>query len=289
MDITKVIVPAAGLGTRFLPYTKSIPKEMLPLGNKPAMHWIVAEALSAGIKNFSVITSRSKTALENHFDADLGLEAALKEKNKLELISSLEKIARAARFTYIRQPEPLGLGHAVWMAKHTIGKEYFGIMLPDEIFIAEQPVMKQLAEIARQQRATVVAVHEVPMEKVSSYGIIGIKKQITPKLFQVANLIEKPKQQDAQSNLAIVGRYIVSHKLFDSLADLSTYAEGELQLTDGISHMLQEGERVFAYKINGIRHDIGNPLGWAKAVIDIALQNPRYAPQIQAFLKDRII
>ena len=289
MDITKVIIPAAGLGTRFLPYTKSVPKEMLPLGGKPAIHYIVAEALSAGIKNFSVITSKSKTALENYFDSDIGLEIALKEKNKQQLISSTEKISRIAQFTYIRQAEPLGLGHAVWMARHTIGKEYVGIMLPDEIFISEQPAMKQLAQIARQERATVIAVHEVPIEKVSSYGIIGIKKQITPKLFQVSSLIEKPSQQDAPSNLAIVGRYIVSHKIFNSLQDLSTYAEGELQLTDGISHMLQEGERVFAYKLNGIRHDIGNPLGWTQAVIDMALNNPNYAPHIRSFLKDRII
>jgi len=289
MDVTKVIIPAAGLGTRFLPYTKAVPKEMVPLGGKPAIHYIVAEALSAGIKNFSIITSRSKNSLENYFDSDLGLEQALKEKNKQELIYSTEKIARAAQFTYIRQPEPLGLGHAVWMAKHTIGKEYVGIMLPDEIFISEQPAMKQLAQIARQQRATVIAVHEVPMEKVSSYGIISIKKQITPKLFQVGHLVEKPSQQDAPSNLAIVGRYIVSHKIFDSLKDLSTYADGELQLTDGISHMLQEGERVFAYKISGIRHDIGNPLGWAQAVVDMALQNPHYAPHIRSFLKDRMI
>lgn len=289
MDITKVIIPAAGLGTRFLPYTKAVPKEMVPLGGKPAIHYIVAEALSAGIKNFSIITSKSKAALENYFDADAGLEFALKEKNKEQLIGSTEKIARAAQFTYIRQPEPLGLGHAVWMARNTIGKEYVGVMLPDEIFISEEPAMKQLAQIARQERATVIAVHEVPMEKVSSYGIVGIKKQITPKLFQVSSLIEKPDQQDAPSNLAIVGRYIISHKIFDSLQDLSTYAEGELQLTDGISHMLQEGERVFAYKLNGIRHDIGNPLGWAQAVVDMALHNPNYAPHIRSFLKDRMI
>ena len=211
------------------------------------------------------------------------------DKNKEKLIASIEKIARTARFTYVRQPEPLGLGHAVWMAEHTIGKEYFGIMLPDEIFITKQPAMKQLAEIARQQRATVIAVREVPMEQVSSYGIVDIKKQITPKLFQVSSLIEKPDQKDAPSNLAIVGRYITSHKLFNSLKELSVYTDGELQLTDGLSHMLQEGERVFAYKIDGIRHDIGNPLGWTKAVIDVALHNPRHAKQIREFLKDRII
>ena len=285
MDVTKAVIPAAGLGTRFLPLTKAVPKEMLPLLDKPAIQWIVEECFNSNVKNFSMITSRSKQAIENHFDYDPGLEVLLKEKNKLNLIAGIEKILRSSLFTYIRQPEPLGLGHAVLMARHMIGKEYFSVLLPDEIFVSQEPAIDQLIKIARQEKGTVIAVREVPMEKVSSYGVIAIKKQITPKLFQVAHLVEKPEQKDAPSNLAIVGRYVLSHKVFDSLHQISPYAENELQLTDGISHMLKKGEKVFAYKVGGTRYDIGKPLGWIEAVIGTALQDQRYAQKIRSFLK----
>lgn len=286
MEITKAIIPAAGLGTRFLPYTKAIPKEMLPLLDKPAIQYIIEEGLASGITNFSVITSKAKQTVENHFDASPDLELLLKEKNKLAMIASTEKILRSSNFTYVRQPEPLGLGHAIWMARHTIGKEYFGVFLPDEIFISKEPGLAQLIRIARQERASVVAVMEVPMDCVSRYGIVGIKKQITPKLFQVSHLVEKPDQKDAPSNLALIGRYVLSHKVFDSLEQISDYTIGELQLTDGISHMLKNGEKVFAYKVQGVRYDIGNPVGWIKAVIGTALQDPRFAPYIREFLAD---
>lgn len=286
MEITKAVIPAAGLGTRFLPFTKTVPKEMLPLLEKPAIQYIIEESLAAGIKTFSLVTSSSKYALENYFDADPGLERAMKEKEKFHLLAGIEKILRTAQFTYVRQPEPLGLGHAIWTARHMIKKEYFGILLPDELFISQEPGLKQIAQIARQEKATVIAVQEVPMECVSSYGIVAVKKQVTPKLFQVSHLIEKPNQQDAPSNLAIIGRYIVSHKIFESLEQISPYAEGELQLTDGLGHMLKHGEKVFAYKMNGLRYDIGKPLGWLTANIGMALHDPRYASQIRAFLSE---
>jgi len=285
MDVTKTIIPAAGLGTRFFPFTKSLPKEMVPLLEKPALQWIIEECLASDIKQFSIVTSRSKQAIENHFDIDPGLEITLKEKNKQYLLSGIEKILRSAQFSYIRQPEPLGLGHAVLTARHTVGKEYFSVLLPDEIFISQQPAIGQLIKIARQEKASIVAVREVPMDQVSSYGVVALKKQITPKLFQVSHLVEKPKQQDAPSNLAMVGRYILSHKVFDSLAELNPYAENELQLPDGISHMLKKGEKVFAYKISGTRYDIGKPLGWIEAVIGTALQDPRYSAQVRNFIK----
>jgi len=286
MDVVKAIIPAAGFGTRFLPFTKAVPKEMLPLVNKPAIQYIVEEGLRSGIKNFLMVTSKSKYAIENHFDANQELEHLLEEKNKSSLISGISKIARKAYFSYVRQSEPLGLGHAILMAKHSIGKEYVGIALPDDIIISKQPGLAQLIEIARQEKASVIAVQEVPTECVSSYGVIAIKKQITPKLFQVSHLVEKPQQKDAPSNLAIIGRYVLSNKVFESLEDISTYAMGELQLTDAISHMAQNGEKVFAYKMQGTRYDIGNPLGWLKAVIGTALQDPNYAPHVRKFLAE---
>lgn len=286
MDIMKVIIPAAGLGTRFLPYTKSVPKEMLPLLNKPAIQYIIEEALGSDVSQFLIITNKDKQALANHFDSAADLMATLKETNKESLLAGIEKIIRAAHFTYIRQPEALGLGHALWMARHAIGKEYFGVMLPDDIITAPTPGLAQLIKIARQEKASVIAVQEVPEDCISAYGVISIKKQITPNLFQVSNLVEKPQQKDAPSNLAIIGRYVLSHKLFKALEDISAYNVGELQLTDGIVQMMKNNEKVFAYKIQGTRYDVGNPVGWVKCIIGLALQNPHYAPHIKSFLAD---
>lgn len=286
MDITKTIIPAAGLGTRFLPYTKAVPKEMLPLLNKPALQYIIEEGLASDIKQFFIISSRGKQAIEDYFDTDQSLEIFLKERNKPELISGINKIIRQANFTYIRQSEPLGLGHAIWMARHCIGKEYFSVCLPDDIIAGKQPGLAQLMRIARQEKASVIAVQEVPPECVSSYGVISIKQQITPNLFQVNNLVEKPKQKDAPSNLAVIGRYVLSHKIFQALDETASSATGEIQLTDGISHMMKMNEKVFAYKVQGTRYDIGNPIGWLKASIGLAMQDPHHAPHIRQFIQE---
>lgn len=286
MEITKAIIPAAGLGSRFLPFTKAVPKEMLPLLNKPAIQYVVEEGLASSIANYLVVMGRGKDAIADHFDAFLGLEAMLKERDKEELLAGIDRIIRQAHFTYIRQQEPLGLGHAVLMAKHAIGKEYFGIFLPDDIIISKQPALAQLIRVARQEKASVIAVQEVPADCVSNYGVIAIKKQITPNLFQVSHLVEKPQPKNAPSNLAVIGRYVLSHKIFASLDELSSYAHEELQLTDAIAHMIHNNERVFAYKIQGIRYDIGTPLGWIKGVIGTALQDPAYAAHIQKFLAE---
>jgi len=286
MDVTKVVIPAAGKGTRFLPFTKSVPKEMLPLLEKPAIQYIIEEGLQAAVKNYIVITSAGKSALADHFDIKPELDSFLLERNKEGLLKGLEKIARAVNFTYIRQAESLGLGHAVSLAEQCINKEYFGVMLPDDILVGKQSALGQLMRIARQEKASVIAVQEVPMECVSSYGIIDIKQQITPHLFQVSNLLEKPHQKDAPSNLAIIGRYILSHKVFASLDHVSTYSTGEIQLTDAIGHMVQNNEKVFAYKVQGMRYDVGTPIGWVKAIIGLALQHPHYAPHIKRFIAD---
>lgn len=286
MDITKAIIPAAGMGTRFLPYTAAIPKEMLALLNKPAIQYIIEEGLSSNIKNFLMITSRHKQAIADHFDVGPELTQFLKEKNKLELIHSIEKIAKSAEFTYIRQTEALGLGHAVWMARHAIGKEYFGVMLPDDIIVNKAPGLAQLMQIALQEKASVIAIQEVPNECVSSYGVIAVKKQISGSLFQVSSLVEKPQQKDAPSNLAVIGRYVLSHKIFPALDEVGRYSTGELQLTDGISQMIKNNEKVFAYKVQGTRYDIGTPVGWIKAIIGLALQDPSYAPHIRDFISE---
>jgi len=284
MEISKAIIPAAGLGTRFLPYVKAVPKEMLALLDKPAIQYVVEEGIASDIRNFLMITSKGKYAIADHFDSSPALEALLHERNKDDLLCSVERIARAAQFTYIRQTEPLGLGHAVWMARHIIGKEYFGVFLPDDIITSKVPALTQLIRIARQEKASVIAIQEVPPECVSSYGMVAIKKQITPNLFQVNHLVEKPNQKDAPSNLAVIGRYVLSHKIFASLEEISSYSVGELQLSDGITHMMKNNEKVFAYKIQGTRYDLGTPIGWLKANIGMALQDPRYAAHIKKYL-----
>ncbi|MFI5333142.1 MAG: UTP--glucose-1-phosphate uridylyltransferase [Candidatus Babeliales bacterium] len=286
MEITKTIIPAAGLGTRFLPITKAIPKEMLPILNKPAIHYIIEEALQSEVNQCIFITSKDKEAIADYFDTDAKLDDILQERHKENLLAGLNKIMRTAHFTYIRQSEPLGLGHAVSLARYCITpKEYFGVMLPDDIIIGQQPGLAQLIRIAHQEKASVIAVQEVPDECVSSYGVIAIKKQITPNLFQVSQLVEKPAKKDAPSNLAIIGRYVLSAKIFKALDEINAYSTtNELQLTDGISHMMHQNEKVFAYKIQGTRYDVGNPVGWIKAVIGIGLQNPQYAPHIKDFL-----
>lgn len=287
MDLVKTVIPAAGLGTRFLPFTKAVPKEMLPLLNKPAIQYIVEEAFHADIKNILMIISKNKEAIINHFDSDLELEMLLKERGHLDLLNNLKKMNHELFFSYIRQGEPLGLGHAIWLARHSINKEYFCVQLPDEIIISKTPGLAQLIKIARQEKATVVGVQEVPLEMTSHYGIIAVKKQITPNLFQVSHLVEKPDQKDAPSNLALIGRYVLSHKIFSALESIETDAKGELQLTDAISQMMFNNEKVFAYKIQGVRYDIGNPIGWLKALIGCALQDPLYQPHISKFLADK--
>jgi UTP--glucose-1-phosphate uridylyltransferase len=285
MIISKTIIPAAGLGSRFLPYSKAVPKEMLPLLNKPAIHYIVEESVQAGLKNIVIISNRERQTISHYFDPIPELVTLLKENKKNELLVGLDKLIRTAHFTYVHQPEALGLGHAVLMAEHIVDpKEFIAVMLPDDIVIHSQPGIEQLAKVALQEKATVIAVQEVPNDCLSSYGVIAIKKQITPRLYQVGSLIEKPTSYDAPSNLAIIGRYILSAKIFPILAELTESDDQEVQLTDAIDNMIRSGEKVYAYKIQGTRFDIGTPTGWLKATIALALQHPEYAPHIRQFL-----
>lgn len=280
MILTKAIIPAGGLGTRFLPATKTTPKEMLPLLEKPAIQYIVEEGVKSNIKTFIVVTGKNKSVIEDHFDPYPELENHLKARKKEDLLEGVTKLINQSNFIYLRQREALGLGHAVWSARHVIGKEHIAVFLPDDIILGQTPCMSQLIQVAFQEKCNVVAVQEVPFDKVSNYGVIGIRKQLSPNLFQVKELVEKPRATDAPSNLAIVGRYVLSPNIFHALDEMKIGAGGEVQLTDAIQSLLLSGEKVFAYKIQGTRYDIGTPMGLLKANLDLALRNPKYTEEI---------
>jgi UTP--glucose-1-phosphate uridylyltransferase len=270
MKITKAVVPAAGHGTRFLPWTKAVPKELLPLFNKPAIHYIAQEIADAGLTECIMISAPHKHALENYFKPAPELEKFLQEKSKSYLLSDIDSLIQSLRFTYVYQEEAKGLGHAINLARNSIADDYFGILLPDDIMVSNPSAIKQLIDIAHTENASVVAVQEVPREKVSSYGIIAIKNQIHSNLFEVSDLVEKPAPHDAPSNLAIIGRYVLSRNIFTSLEHLQPSAGGEIQLTDGIAHMLKSGKRVLACTMHGSRFDVGTPAGWLEANLALA-------------------
>ncbi len=286
MEIMKAIIPAAGLGTRFLPFTKTMPKEMLPLLNKPALQLVLEECKAAALRDIIVVTGRGKSVIADHFDHDPYLQNQLHERNATQHFQDLESLIDNINLVTIRQSQPLGWGHAVWLARHIIGKEYFGICLPDDLIVGETPGIAQLMRIAKQEKASVLAVQEVPLESIQSYGVVGVKKQISPNLFQVSHIVEKPKPKDAPSNLAVVGRYVISHKIFQALEEVSVYAQKELHLSDALSQMIHNGERVFAYKIQGLRYDIGTPLGWLKAVVGNAWRDPKLGPELRAYVQE---
>jgi len=285
MNISKTIIPAAGLGSRFLPYTKAIPKEMVLLLDKPAIHYSVEESIQANLNNIIIITNKKRQTIFNYFDAASNSKTTDNIRHKQDRMVGLNKLLRAAHFSYIQQSEPFGLGHAILMARHIVDpKEHVAVILPDDIIIDEQPTIAQLAKIASQEKASVIAVQEVPNECLPLYGVIAIKKQITPRLYQVSSLVEKPLSYDAPSNLAVIGRYILSAKIFPILQEIYQNSEQEVQLTDAISKLIRHGEKVIAYKIQGMRYDISTPVGWLKATIALAMRHPEYAGHIKQFL-----
>jgi UTP--glucose-1-phosphate uridylyltransferase len=289
MKINKAVIPAAGLGTRFLPYTKSIPKEMLPLLEKPSIQLIIEEGLASDITNFIIIANDDKPALVNYLSHQPKLEAELESRGKSNLIKGINDVIDAAQFTFVPQPQALGLGHAVLMTKEAVGDEYFGIFLPDEIMIGEVPALAQLIAVAEKYNASVIGVLEVPREKVSSYGVIAIKEELENGIFDIAALVEKPAVDQAPSNFAIVGRYILSPRIFASLENTKPGAGNEIQLTDGIADMMRNGERVIAYVMNTSRYDVGNPLGWIQANIDIAFKHPTLGPIVKDYCKTLLL
>lgn len=281
----KVVIPAAGLGQRFLPLTKSLPKEMLPLLDKPVSQYIIEEGIRSGIEDFLVVVNKNKKILEDHFDSSSEeYKAIIEASGNSASLEVINKIVKRARFAYLRQPEPRGLGHAVSLAAGLISEHYFGVMLPDDVIISSQPCIGTLAKIAQQEKGSVIAIQEVPDDQVSRYGIISFKKQLTPNLFQVKDLIEKPSKTEAPSNFAIVGRYVLSSSIFEHF-QAHQNIEGEIQLTDVIKSMVQSGERLFAYRVQGTVLDAGTPLGYLKSIIHLAIKSHTYGKDIREYLE----
>ena len=283
MKIRKAVVTAAGWGTRFLPATKAQPKEMLPLVDKPMIQYVVEEAVASGIKQIIVVTALGKRAIEDHFDRSLELEHALNRKGDGDLLRKVRQISELADICYIRQKEQLGLGHAILVTRDLIGNEPFAIFLPDDIIEAKVPAMKQMLEIYNRYSSSVIAVEKVAHQDTSSYGIIA-PKQVEKRVYQVLTLVEKPKPEEAPSNLGIVGRYILTPEIFGMLEKTTPGAGGEIQLTDGL-RLLLEKQKIYAYQFEGIRYDTGTPLGFLKASVEFALNRPDIGPKFREYLR----
>jgi UTP--glucose-1-phosphate uridylyltransferase len=282
MKIRKAVVTAAGWGTRFLPATKAQPKEMLPLVDKPMIQYVIEEAVASGIKQIIIVTALGKRAIEDHFDRSIELENALNRKGDGDLLRKVRHISELADICYIRQKEQLGLGHAILVTKDLIGNEPFAIFLPDDIIEAKIPAMKQMLEIYNRYSSSVIAVQKVARQDTSSYGIIAPKK-VEERLYQVLTLVEKPKPQDAPSNLGIVGRYILTPEIFGMLEKTDPGKGGEIQLTDGL-RLLLEKQKIYAYRFEGIRYDTGTPLGFLKASVELALRRPDIGANFKEYL-----
>ncbi|MEW9103960.1 UTP--glucose-1-phosphate uridylyltransferase GalU [Paenibacillus sp.] len=284
MRIRKAIIPAAGLGTRFLPATKAQPKEMMPIVDKPTIQYIVEEATAAGIEDILIISGRGKRAIEDHFDKTYELEDNLASKGKLRALEQIQAISELAHIHYIRQKEPRGLGHAIYCARSFIGNEPFAVLLGDDIVQSSIPCTKQLIEVYDQFQSPVVGVQWVADTDVHKYGIVEPSGALLgPHVLQAKSFIEKPALQDSPSNFAMMGRYILTPEIFDILATQSPGAGGEIQLTDAIRR-LHDSQTVLAYEFEGIRYDIGDKLGFLQATIDFALQRPDLQASIYAYL-----
>lgn len=268
--VRKAIIPAAGLGTRFLPATKAMPKEILPIVDKPTIQYIVEEAVESGIEDIIIVTGKGKRAIEDHFDHAFELENNLLEKNKLDLLEEVQRSANMVDIHYIRQKEPKGLGHAIWCARKFIGDEPFAVLLGDDIVEAEPPCLKQMMDLYNRYQSSIIGVQTVSDDEVSRYGIVDAQ-EFGDRFYAVNNLVEKPKKEDAPSNLAIMGRYILSPQIFSILDQQKTGAGGEIQLTDAIAE-LNVKEAVYAYDFMGTRYDVGEKLGFIKTTIEFALK-----------------
>ncbi|MCP1154199.1 UTP--glucose-1-phosphate uridylyltransferase GalU [Peribacillus frigoritolerans] len=280
--VRKAIIPAAGLGTRFLPATKAMPKEMLPIVDKPTIQYIVEEAVASGIEDIIIVTGKGKRAIEDHFDYAPELEQNLKEKGKVDLLNKVQYSTNLANIHYIRQKEPKGLGHAIWCARKFIGDEPFAVLLGDDIVQSETPCLKQLINEYEETNHSIIGVQTVPNEETNRYGIIDPAFQ-DGRLYQVENFVEKPALGTAPSNLAIMGRYILTPEIFEFLEKQEAGAGGEIQLTDAIQK-LNQIQSVFAYDFGGKRYDVGEKLGFVKTTIEFALHNEEIKDELLEFL-----
>ncbi|HVZ61091.1 MAG TPA: UTP--glucose-1-phosphate uridylyltransferase GalU [Terriglobales bacterium] len=285
MKVRKAVFPAAGLGTRFLPATKAQPKEMLPLVDKPIIQYGVEEALNSGCDQIIIITGRGKAAIEDHFDVSYELEKMLEERGKTELLAVVRQISDMIHVAYVRQKEAMGLGHAVLMARELVGNEPFAVLLADDVIDADPPCLRQMADVFEQTQSSVIAIQEVSPEAISSYGAIAAKPVPgNDRLFVITDLVEKPRQQDAPSNLAVIGRYILTPGIFETLSKAPLGAGGELQLTDGMRQLLKT-EKIYGYRFEGKRHDAGDKLGFLKATVEFALKRPDMGAKFREYLK----
>jgi UTP--glucose-1-phosphate uridylyltransferase len=286
MRVRKAVFPAAGLGTRFLPATKAQPKEMLPLVDKPIIQYGVEEAVAAGCDQIIIVTGRGKQAIEDHFDVSYELEKMLEERGKTDLLKIVRQISDLIHIAYVRQKEALGLGHAVLTARELVGNEPFAVLLADDVIDAEVPCLKQLMNVFEKTQCSVLATQVVEGPGISAYGVLEGKPVpgSNGKLYEVLSLVEKPRPEEAPSNLAVIGRYLLTPTVFETLADIKAGAGGELQLTDGLRALLQK-EKIYGYVFDGKRHDTGDKLGFLKATVEFALKRPDLGGPLRQYLK----
>lgn len=284
--IRKAVFPAAGLGTRFLPATKAQPKEMLVLVDKPVIQYGVEEAVQSGVDNIVLVTGRGKNAIEDHFDVALELESFLEQRGKKEQLEEIRKITRLINVAYVRQGEPLGLGHAVLVTRNLIGDEAFAVILGDDVYDASPPALLQMIDVFKQVGGPVIAVERVPLDQVSSYGIVATDPDASlgHGVHRITDMVEKPSREDAPSNLAIIGRYILTPDIFPALEATVSDRTGEIQLTNGLKRLLTQ-RPIYAFEVNGVRHDTGNKLGFLKAVVYFALRRPDLATPFREYLE----
>jgi UTP--glucose-1-phosphate uridylyltransferase len=287
MKVRKAVFPAAGLGTRFLPATKAQPKEMLPLVDKPIIQYGVEEAVAAGCDQIIIVTGRGKQAIEDHFDVSYELEKMLEERGKTDLLQIVRHISDMIHTAYVRQKEALGLGHAILTARELVGDEPFAALLADDVIDAEVPCLKQMMEVFEETQCSVVATQVIEGEAISAYGVLKVKPadgRFNGRLYEILDLVEKPKLADAPSNLAVIGRYILTPTIFETLAETQVGVGGELQLTDGLRLLLKK-EKMYGYVFEGKRHDTGDKLGFLKATVEFALKRPDLGDQMREYLK----
>ncbi len=283
MKVRKAVFPVAGLGTRFLPATKAQPKEMLPLVDKPMIQYVVEEAVASGLSEIILVTGRNKRAIEDHFDSAFELEYYLNDRGKTDELTQIKTISELASLSYVRQREPLGLGHAILCARSLVGDEPFGVCLGDDIIGAQTPCMRQLLDVSDRHQAPVIAVQRVPQHQIHQYGVIKAR-QVDNRVYEILDLVEKPKPQDAPSDLAIIGRYVLPPEIFEILADTKADARGEIQLTDAL-RVLRARRPMYAVEFEGRRYDTGDKLGFLKATVEFALARPDLSDDFRGYLK----
>jgi UTP--glucose-1-phosphate uridylyltransferase len=284
--VRKAVFPAAGLGTRFLPATKAQPKEMLPLVDKPIIQYGVEEAMASGCDQIIIITGRGKQAIEDHFDVSYELETMLEERNKTDLLKIVRSISDMIHVAYVRQKEALGLGHAILTARELVGNEPFAALLADDVIDARVPCLKQLIDVFDEKQCSVLATQVIEGPSISAYGVLKAKpvEGSKGKLYEVLDLVEKPKPQEAPSNLAVIGRYVLTPAVFETLSSITPGAGGELQLTDGLRHLLKK-QKIYAYVYEGRRHDAGDKLGFLKATVEFALKREDLGESFREYLR----